>query len=45
MAQADNFGFGEEAALLKASARKFFTDNFPSSTLHQWWQRTPTLNA
>ena len=35
MAQADNFGFGEEAALLKTSARKFFTDNFPSSTLHQ----------
>ena len=24
MTQPDNFGFGEEAALLKASARKFF---------------------
>jgi len=34
MAQPDNFGFGEEAALLKASARKFFTDRFPTSRLH-----------
>ncbi len=34
MAQPDNFGFGEEAALLKASARKFFTDKFPTSRLH-----------
>jgi alkylation response protein AidB-like acyl-CoA dehydrogenase len=34
MAQPDNFGFGEEAALLKASARKFFSDKFPTSTLH-----------
>jgi alkylation response protein AidB-like acyl-CoA dehydrogenase len=34
MAQPDNFGFGEEAALLKASARKFFTEKFPTSTLH-----------
>ena len=42
MAQADNFGFGEEASLLKASARKFFTDNFPSSTLHQLVAADPT---
>ena len=42
MAQADNFGFGEEASLLKASARKFFTDNFPSSTLHQLVATDPT---
>ena len=34
MTQPDNFGFGEEAALLKSSARKFFTDRFPTSTLH-----------
>ena len=34
MAQPDNFGFGEEAALLKASARKFFTEKLPTSTLH-----------
>lgn len=34
MKQPDNFGFGEEAALLKASARKFFTEKLPTSTLH-----------
>ena len=34
MAQPDNFGFGEEAALLKESARKFFSDNFPTDKLH-----------
>ena len=34
MAQPDNFGFGEEAALLKDSARKFFADNFPVDKLH-----------
>ena len=34
MAQPDNFGFGEEAALLKESARKFFADNFPADRLH-----------
>jgi alkylation response protein AidB-like acyl-CoA dehydrogenase len=34
MAQPNNFGFGEEAALLKASARKFFTDSFPTNKLH-----------
>jgi alkylation response protein AidB-like acyl-CoA dehydrogenase len=34
MPQPDNFGFGEEAALLKASARKFFADNFPTDRLH-----------
>jgi alkylation response protein AidB-like acyl-CoA dehydrogenase len=30
----NNFGFGEEAALLKESARKFFADNFPADKLH-----------
>ncbi|HEY6131747.1 MAG TPA: acyl-CoA dehydrogenase family protein, partial [Halioglobus sp.] len=35
MAQPDNFGFGEEAALLKESARKFFTDNFATGKLHK----------
>ena len=34
MAQPDNFEFGEEASLLKESARKFFADNFSTSTLH-----------
>ena len=34
MTQPDNFGFGEEAALLKASARKFFADTFPTGQLH-----------
>ena len=34
MAQPTNYGFGEEAALLKESARKFFTDNFATETLH-----------
>lgn len=34
MAQPNNFGFGEEAALLKESARKFFADNFPTDKLH-----------
>ena len=35
MTQPDNFGFGEEAALLKESARKFFADNFPTDKLHR----------
>lgn len=35
MSQPDNFGFGEEAALLKASARKFLADNFPTDKLHR----------
>ncbi|MEM8562153.1 MAG: acyl-CoA dehydrogenase family protein [Pseudomonadota bacterium] len=34
MSQPDNFGFSEEAALLKTSARKFFEDKFPVSALH-----------
>ena len=34
MAQPNNFGFGEEAALLKESARKFFADNLPTDKLH-----------
>jgi alkylation response protein AidB-like acyl-CoA dehydrogenase len=34
MAQPDNYGFGEEASLLKESARKFFADNFPTDRLH-----------
>lgn len=35
MAQPDDFGFGEEASLLKDSARKFFSDNFPVDRLHE----------
>jgi alkylation response protein AidB-like acyl-CoA dehydrogenase len=34
MTQPDNFGFGEEAALLKESARKFFAEKFPTASLH-----------
>jgi alkylation response protein AidB-like acyl-CoA dehydrogenase len=34
MTQPDNFGFSEEAALLKDSARKFFTDKFSTNKLH-----------
>jgi alkylation response protein AidB-like acyl-CoA dehydrogenase len=34
VAQPGNFGFGEEAALLKESARKFFADNMPVDKLH-----------
>jgi alkylation response protein AidB-like acyl-CoA dehydrogenase len=35
MPQPDNFGFGEEAALLKASARKFFAEQFSTAALHK----------
>lgn len=35
MAQPDDFGFSEEAVLLKASARKFLDDNFPTDRLHR----------
>jgi alkylation response protein AidB-like acyl-CoA dehydrogenase len=35
MTQPDNFGFGEDAALLKESARKFFADNFTTDKLHK----------
>jgi alkylation response protein AidB-like acyl-CoA dehydrogenase len=34
MAQPNDFGFGEEASLLKESARKFFGENFPTDKLH-----------
>jgi alkylation response protein AidB-like acyl-CoA dehydrogenase len=34
MTQPVNFGFGEEASLLKESARKFLADNFPADQLH-----------
>ena len=30
MAQPDDYGFSEEASLLKDSARKFFKNNFPT---------------
>jgi alkylation response protein AidB-like acyl-CoA dehydrogenase len=35
MTQPDNFGFGEEAGMLKESARKFFTEHFPADKLHR----------
>jgi alkylation response protein AidB-like acyl-CoA dehydrogenase len=35
MTQPDNFGFGEEASMLKESARKFFTEHFPTDKLHR----------
>jgi alkylation response protein AidB-like acyl-CoA dehydrogenase len=41
MAQPDNFDFGEEAALLKNSARKFFEDNFSTDTLHSLVAQDP----
>lgn len=34
MAQPNNYGFSEEAALLKESARKFFSENFTTDKLH-----------
>lgn len=34
MAQPNNYGFGEEAALLKESAAKFFREHFPTDKLH-----------
>jgi alkylation response protein AidB-like acyl-CoA dehydrogenase len=42
MAQPNDFGFGEEAALLKASARKFFQDKFSTERLHQLVASDPT---
>jgi alkylation response protein AidB-like acyl-CoA dehydrogenase len=42
MKQPDNFGFGEEAALLKTSARKFFQENFPTERLHKLVAEDPT---
>jgi alkylation response protein AidB-like acyl-CoA dehydrogenase len=42
MAQPNNFGFGEEAALLKESARKFFEDKFPTNQLHGLVATDPT---
>lgn len=35
MAQPDDYGFSEEAALLKDSARKFFKSNFPTDKLQK----------
>ncbi len=34
MTQPNNFGFGEEPAMLKDSARKFFADHLPTDQLH-----------
>ena len=42
MTQPKNFGFGEEAALLKESARKFFGENFPTDMLHNMVAGDPT---
>ena len=36
MAQPNDFGFGEESALLKESARKFFADNLPLISCTVW---------
>jgi alkylation response protein AidB-like acyl-CoA dehydrogenase len=35
MAQPDDYGFSEEASLLKNSARKFFKNNFSTDKLHR----------
>ena len=32
--QPKNFGFGEEEAMVKSSARKFFSDNCPIEKIH-----------
>lgn len=42
MAQPNNFGFGEEAALLKESARKFFEEKMPTNKLHSMVAGDPT---
>jgi alkylation response protein AidB-like acyl-CoA dehydrogenase len=42
MAQPNNFGFGEEAALLKDSARKFFEEKMPTNKLHTMVAGDPT---
>lgn len=42
MAQPKNFGFGEEAALLKDSARKFFEEKMPVNKLHSMVAGDPT---
>jgi len=42
MAQPKNFGFGEEAALLKDSARKFFEEKLPIDKLHAMIASDPT---
>ena len=44
MTQPLNFGFGEEATLLKESARKFFADNLPVDQLHQLVAGDPDPN-
>ena len=41
MSQPDNYGFGEEATLLKESARKFFSDNFSTDKLHRMVAEDP----
>lgn len=35
MTQPNDFGFGEEAAMLKDAARKFFADSLPVAALHR----------
>jgi alkylation response protein AidB-like acyl-CoA dehydrogenase len=42
MTQPNNYGFGEEAALLKDSARKFFREHFPTDRLHALVAADPT---
>ena len=34
MAQSNNFGFGEDEAMLRDSARKFFADNASADKIH-----------
>ncbi|WP_027949499.1 acyl-CoA dehydrogenase family protein [Haliea salexigens] len=42
MTQPKNYGFGEEAALLKESARKFFREHFTTDKLHALVASDPT---
>lgn len=41
MAQPNDFGFGEEAVLLKDSARKFFAEHLPVDALHRLVAENP----
>jgi len=41
MTQPEDFGFGEEAALLKESARRFLSENFTADRLHALVARDP----
>ena len=39
----NTYGFDQDAALLKDSARKFFSEKLPVNTLHELVAKDPTL--